>query len=91
MFYSCPTNHLLHLPRNVIRISKDTGFIYVFPPGCAAPLGIESRKIRANQIQVSTYSTRINVRACNARLDNNGGWWAKTIENYVVKKKSTTY
>ena len=40
-----------------------------FFPGCAAPLGMESRKIRDNQIKVSTYGTGINMRARNARLD----------------------
>ena len=33
------------------------------------------------------YSTGINMRARNARLDNNGGWCGKTFENYVVKKE----
>ena len=58
-----------------------------FLAGCDAPLGMESRKIRDNQIKVSTYSTRINMKARNARLNNNGGWCVKTPENYVVNKE----
>ena len=48
---------------------------------------MESRKIRDNQIKVTTFSTGINMKARNARLNSNGGWCVKTIENYVYKKK----
>jgi len=57
-------------------------------PGCDAPLGMESRKVRDNQITASTYSTGINMKPYNARLNNNGAWCVKKMENYVVNKRS---
>lgn len=61
-------------------------YLYLFFVGCDAPLGMESRKIRDNQITASTYSTGINMKPYNARLNNNGAWCVKKIENYVVNK-----
>lgn len=50
-------------------------------------MGMESRKIRDNHIKVSTYSNGVNMRGRNARLNSNGGWCVKTLENYVVKEE----
>ena len=69
-----------------------TGKYYVhlidFLAGCDASLGMESRKIRDKQIKVSTYSTGIHMRARNARLNSNGGWCVKTLENYETKEEN---
>ena len=59
----------------------------MFFPGCAAPLGMNPEEYQKNQIKVATYSTGINMRARDARLNNNGGRCVKIFENYVVKKE----
>ncbi|XP_068750713.1 venom prothrombin activator pseutarin-C non-catalytic subunit-like [Montipora capricornis] len=49
-------------------------------PGCDAPLGMESRRIKDSQLKVSSFSpSGLNMRASYARLHVHGGWCTKTI------------
>ncbi|XP_044183909.1 uncharacterized protein LOC114977157 [Acropora millepora] len=51
-------------------------------PGCDAPLGMESKRIKDSQLKVSSFNpSGLTMRASRARLHVFGGWCTKSIEN----------
>ncbi|XP_022809904.1 lactadherin-like [Stylophora pistillata] len=57
--------------------------------GCSSPLGMGSRKIRDNQIKVSSVKKgELNAKASNGRLNTVGGWCVEKLENYEYTRSN---